>query len=68
MQYEYKVLLIEEPGEHSTGFGPRGNCIIDPEGLEKELNNLGDQGWQVVSALNIHKHEKYLILRREKTA
>lgn len=69
MQYDFKVLPIEEVDLRATnkGFGPQGNWAISPEALEQELHYLGDQGWQVVCALNIHKHEKYLILQKERT-
>ncbi len=62
-QYEHKIVRIKRKSIW--------NNIIDYEGLEAELNELGKQGWEVVSTVNSSMYESkftgtIIILKRQK--
>jgi hypothetical protein len=47
MKWEYKTLKLE----HASGwFGLGGN--VDEAGIDKEMNRMGKEGWELVSALD----------------
>lgn len=48
-RWEYKSLLINVTG----WIGPK----IDTDGLDEVLNHHGLDGWEVVSAFDINRHE-----------
>jgi len=47
-KWEYKTLKIKA----STFVGPK----LDERQLDSELNNLGEQGWELVSTMDTNKH------------
>ncbi len=49
MPYEYKTLKLD------TSFGIFSGTDFDVEAYERALNDLGRQGWQLISTFDINK-------------
>lgn len=50
MKWEYKILKID-----SVGFW--GGLKVDDDSLEKQMNELGEQGWEMTKVLPIETNE-----------
>ena len=74
-RYEYKVLYALPPGHRVGPLASREmkDQMLDTGRLERELNTLGEQGWEVISsaggsigAFFIWSSYTLIVLRRER--
>lgn len=64
-KFEYRILDVAAGGFWTN--------TIDAQALTDKLNELGDEGWEVVSSVDMNRHQGQtkgilIMLKRERTA